>query len=130
TFRGGGAGAFVTWLLRIADHRLQDLAKYHGAAKRRADVVRLSQAEEVAASAAGPSSQGARSEQVERLRRAIVESLDADEAEAVLLRHLPGLTREEPAGRMGKRGKQVRTLLARACWRLGSALEEGLGLAR
>lgn len=127
TFRGGGAGAFVTWLLRIADHRLQDLAKRYGAGKRKADLVRISQVDGIRASGAGPSSMGARSEQIERLRRAIVGALDAEEAEAVLLKHLQELTLEETAARMGKSVKQVRTLLARATWKLGSTLEEGLG---
>lgn len=127
TFRGQGAGAFVTWLLRIADHRLQDLVKHYGAGKRTASTVRISQAGRIEARGPGPSTDGARAEQIERLRRAIVEALDADEAEAVLLKHLQELTLEETAARLGKTVKQVRTILARACWKLGSTLEEGLG---
>ena len=36
TFRPQGPGSFSRWLQRIARHRILDLAKFHGAEKRRA----------------------------------------------------------------------------------------------
>lgn len=126
SFQGRTRAAFRAWLFTIADHRLGELAAHHGAQKRGVAREVPAIVEQLRASRTGPATACARLEQQDRLRAAL-EALEADQREAVLLHHFHGLTQDEAAARLGRTVKQVRLLLAKARYQLGSALEDPAG---
>lgn len=126
-FEARGPGSFGAWLCRVAEHRLLDLAAYHGAAKRRppGEVLPVSVVLERARSAqTGPLSAADRRERGERLTSALAQ-LEPAAREAVLLRHFQGCTTREIAARVGRSETAVRRLLGSALGALGSALAGG-----
>lgn len=123
-FRSSG-GAFVGWLFRIADHRLLDLVDHHGAQKRRPPggwAGTSAVLEGLRASHTGPATANERREEQERLRAAL-EALPPDERQVLLLHHFHERSLNEVAAETERSVKAVRTLLARARYRLGGALE-------
>lgn len=125
-FQGDSLPAFRGWLFAIADHRLHDLADHHATQKRHTpggEVPLSGVVEQLRATRTGPATAAEREERRVRLHEAL-QGLEQAEREAILLHHFHGLTQDEVAERLGVSTKQVRGLLVRARYRLGSALEE------
>ncbi len=123
-FEPDGEHAFSRWMYRVVDNRLRDLARHHGAYKRRpaAGFDPSSQIwGRIAASDTGPSTAFGRQEEHDRLAEAMTQLSDP-EREAVLLRHFQDLTHVEIAQALGQSETSVRRLLNRARLKLGSAL--------
>lgn len=114
-------GAFIGWLCRIVENRLRDLHDYHTAAKRQT-------VERPARSATGPWTALQRSENRQRIERALGE-LSVEQREVLLLRYFEGLTAIEVATRIGKTAGAVRSLTARALLELGRILNTETGRA-
>lgn len=126
TFRARG-GAFTGWLFRIADHRLLDLVDHHQARKRMPAggwAAGSQVLEALRASQTGPVTANERREEQERLGAALTR-LPEDQREVVLLHHFHERSLQEVADATGRSVKAVRTLLARAVYQLGDALEAG-----
>jgi RNA polymerase sigma-70 factor (ECF subfamily) len=123
-FEPDGERAFARWMYRIVDNRLLDLARHHGAQKRRppAGFDPSSQVfARVAATDTGPSTAFDRGEQEAQLALAM-ERLTNDERQAILLRHFQERTLSEIADALGRSETAVRRLLNRARLKLGAAL--------
>jgi len=123
-FEARDPGSFSSWLYRIVDHRLHDLADHFGAEKRRA----LREARRgsavllrIEAEAAGPGTECARREARDQLLDA-VDGLSEKEREAILLRFFHGLTFDAIAQRLEISEPSVRRTLARAHASLGRHL--------
>ena len=132
-FRGTEAAELSRWLCSIAENRIRNLARHHGAARRspeaeRAAVTRL--VKRIRISRAGPATAAAEAEQTARLVRAI-EELAEEEREVLLPRFFAGVTVEDIAAQVGRSPTAVRRLLGRAVARLGHSLrgleEDGHG---
>jgi RNA polymerase sigma-70 factor (ECF subfamily) len=126
-FASRGRGSFTAWLCRIAENRIRALADHHGAAKRTppGEPLPVSRVlERARADATGPVTAAARSEDRERLERALG-GLEADEREALLMRHFLGRTFEEVAEALDLPPTTARRLVGRATARLGRILREG-----
>lgn len=124
-FQGQGPGSFTRWLYGIADHRIRDLAKHFGAAKRRppGELVQASTAlRRIAAEQTGASTLMARRERDEALVAAMDE-LPEREREALLLRFFQGRTLEEIAAALDTSERSVRRLLGNAMQRVGGVLK-------
>lgn len=129
-FRSAG-GAFVGWLFRIADHRLLDLVDHHGAQKRKPAggwAGTSATLHSLRASHSGPATTNERREEQERVASAL-SALPEDERQVILLHHFHEHSLQEVAAETGRSVKAVRTLLARARYRLGGALEDPAGRA-
>ena len=116
--------AFRCWLEAIAEHRLIDAVRVASAQKRgghagkEMNCIALGNAsyvnllEEIAAELTSPSGVVARDEALSILRLQL-SLLSEDQRQAVELRHLHGLNREEIATRMGRTPDEVRGLIYR-----------------
>ena len=120
-FRPQAEGAFLRWLYGIADNRLRNLADHWRAGKRAAARETPGVIERLRASQTGPATACGRAEQNDRLLAAL-ESLGADEREALVLRYFHESTLEAIALAMDTSISSARRLLARAELRLGRAL--------
>jgi len=124
-FEYRGAGAFSRWLCSIAAHVLAGFADRAGAKKRFPPGSRrpISQVlESLSESGVNPAELAARREDLQRLEQAM-QALDADERQALLLRHFQEETIERMASSLGKSASAVRRLLGRAMAHLGENLE-------
>jgi RNA polymerase sigma-70 factor (ECF subfamily) len=125
-FRPEGPDSFRRWLFSIAENRIRDLSKYHGAQRRhpareaptdpeRALLDRLT------AGVSTPSSHARRKELVDLLTGGITRRPDA-EREVVTLRALEDLTFKEIAARSGRTEAAVAALYGKALLALKRAL--------
>ncbi len=124
-FEPRGAGSFSHWLCGIAENRMRDLAKLHGAAKRGGLEVSepLTRVlERVRRSQAGPLTAADRGERIERVNAAL-QQLEPQEREALVLRFFQGAKLDEIARTMGRSESAVRRLLGRSALRMGQLLE-------
>jgi len=130
--RATNEAQFVSWLRQVLAARLTDLVRHYCAAQRRdvrlerqlaEEVDRSSQAMELglAAAQSSPSQQAVRREQAVLLADAL-QTLPADYAEVIVLRHLDGLSFPDVARRMGRSLDSVEKLWVRALARLRSVL--------
>jgi len=118
--------AFRRWIHRIADHRIRNLADHHGALKRcpPGGVVQGSRVlDRIRDERSRPSAVCARRETEDRLVPAI-ERLRPEAREAVLLRHVRGLSIEEVGQALGKSKATVLRLLGRSRLELARLLGE------
>lgn len=116
--------AFHSWLETIAERRLIDVVRMSRTQKRGGEAHRVvnepaasaasyfNLLEQVAADLTTPSGVMARNEGLIVLRLQLSQLPD-DQRQAVELRHLEGLSREEIAVRMGRTGDEVRGLIYR-----------------
>ena len=120
-----GERPFWSWLFRIADHRLRDLADHHGAAKRRAPAseARVSRVcSELRDPVAGPATRAGERESGARLLSALGD-LPEEERQVISLRFLQSLSFAEIEERTGHDRSKLRRVIAQATERLGRALE-------
>ena len=117
--------SFFRWLCRLVENRIRGLADHFGAQRRSpGKVVPVSRVlDKLRASGPSPATLAAQSEQRARLADAL-ERLEAEEREALLLRHFQERTVEEIGDLMGKSPSSVRRLLGRATVRLGARIKE------
>jgi RNA polymerase sigma-70 factor (ECF subfamily) len=133
-FRGTDEPQFVQWLRRILAAKVANLVRHYFGTKGRD--VRLERelavdldnssrmlGQELMASLTSPSQQAVRREQGVLLANAL-EKLPADYREAIILRHLEGLTFPEVSRRMGRTQDSVEKLWLRALARLRKAFGE------
>lgn len=128
-FTGQSEAAVVGWLRRLVEQKLADLGRYYGRVKRGANQVPLSLdsgrthpsmdasddrclIDEIAMSQSSPSEVVSRREQHERLARALAK-LPENQARAIWLYHVEGLTFEAVGERMGVSRKAIRVVYAR-----------------
>lgn len=126
SFRPQGPGSFARWIQGIADHRLRDLAKWHGAAKRRpeAPLAHDSAAlRELRADGESPSGISARRERSERLTTALL-ALEEEERRALVLRYFEERSQAGIAQELAMSETSARRLLGRARVKLGRILDE------
>ena len=132
-FRGYSEGEVVAWLRRILASNLANLVRhYYGTQRRDIHLERELNREldeswaalddGLIARQSSPSHQAARREQAVILVDAL-QQLPEDYREAIVLRHLEGLTFPEIATRMGRTEDSVKKLWARALVRMRRALE-------
>jgi len=132
-FRPKSDRAFYRWLEVIAENRLTDTIRSQAAKKRGGDLQRVGNAprnsrsaarallDDLTGGVATPSRQVARGEGIAAMQARIA-MLPDDYREAIVLRHLEGLSREEVAKRMGRTVAEVRGLLYRARVKLREAM--------
>jgi RNA polymerase sigma-70 factor (ECF subfamily) len=108
-FEDRGSGSFYRWLVAIARFKLSEADRARHAQKR--TMVGALESDPPAADTA-PEERILREERAERLRGA-VESLPPDQAEAVRLRYLEGLTVAETSERMSRSPASVKALVSR-----------------
>jgi RNA polymerase sigma-70 factor (ECF subfamily) len=133
-FRGGGEGQLLAWLRQVLARNLANLVRHYLHTQGRD--VRLEQelAHELdrssgeldgalAAQQSTPSEQAARREQAVLLADALA-GLPQDYREAIVLRHLQGLSFPEVARRMGRSVASVEKLWARGLGKLRRLLTE------
>ncbi len=130
--RAATEGQFVNWLRQVLAARLTDLVRHYCAAQRRDIRLEKRLADELDHSsrtlAAGlatpqssPSQHAVRREQAVLLADAL-QTLPADYAEVIVLRHLDGLSFPEVARRLGRTVDSVEKLWVRALARLRRVL--------
>jgi len=132
-FRGQSEGEVLTWLRRILASCLVDLARqFHGTQRRRLDLERVFEEELDDASRAldarlvdhsTPSEAASRRERGVQLADELAR-LPAGYREAVVLRHLEGLTFPEIALRMERTVDSVKKLWIRGLAQLRTGMEE------
>lgn len=133
-FKGGSEPELVAWLRQILVTNLANLVRHYRGTQRRdirlerelaADIDESSRALDrgLVARHSSPSQQAARHEQAVLLADAL-NRLPADYREAIILRHLEGLTFPEVAERMERSVDSVKKLWARALVRLRGTLGE------
>lgn len=123
-------GSFMSWLARIADHAMADVARAQGRQKRHAvEMLRFRSA----SNPAGPEPLDSKTPsrllaQEESLRRLLdkLNALPEDYRQAILLMKVEGLSTPEAAERLGKSKEATALLLHRAIKRF-RALEEPRG---
>ncbi|MGD0696105.1 MAG: RNA polymerase sigma factor [Terriglobia bacterium] len=123
-------GSFMSWLARIADHAMADVARSQGRQKRHAvEMLRFRSA----SNPAGPEPLDSKTPsrllaQEESLRRLLdkLNALPEDYRQAILLMKVEGLSTPEAAERLGKSKEATALLLHRAVKRF-RALEEPSG---
>jgi RNA polymerase sigma-70 factor (ECF subfamily) len=131
-FRGGTEHELAAWLRQILVSNLANLVRHYRGTQRRdvrlerqlaAEMDRSSQVLDrgLVAAHLSPSQQVARKEQAVILADALG-ALPADYREAIILRHLEGLSFPEVADRMGRTVESVKKLWARALARLRGSL--------
>jgi RNA polymerase sigma-70 factor (ECF subfamily) len=121
-FKGSTEGQFVKWLKCIVSNVVTDKCREHKAGRR--DVRREQDIEQVVAESsvrlekmlATRESPHERLEQIERELQlsAALEQLPEDQRDAVILRHVHGLSIEQAAEQMGRSEKAVSHLVYRA----------------
>lgn len=132
-FRGATEGELVGWLRRILATNLANLVRsYYGTQRRDMHLERELNREldeswaaldgGLIAQQSSPSNQAARREQAVLLADAL-EQLPQDYRDAIVLRHLEGLTFPEVSERMGRTEDSVKKLWARGLARLRLALD-------
>ena len=124
------AGSFMSWLARIADHVIADLARSQGRQKRHAVEMLRFRSE---SNPGGPEPLDSKTPsrllaQEEGLRRLLdkLNALPEDYRQAILLMKVEGLSTSEAAERLGKSKEATALLLHRAIKRF-RALEEPSG---
>ena len=124
-------GSFMSWLARIADHVLADLARSQGRQKRHAEEMLRFRSE---SNPAGPEPLDARTPsrvlaEEEALRGLLdkLNSLPEDYRQAILLMKVEGLSTQEAAKRLGRSREATALLLHRAieCFRSVQDSREG-----
>ncbi len=123
-------GSFMSWLARISDHAMADVARSQGRQKRHAvEMLRFRSA----SNPAGPEPLDSKTPsrllaQEESLRRLLdkLNALPEDYRQAILLMKVEGLSTPEAAERLGKSKEATALLLHRAVKRF-RALEEPSG---
>lgn len=110
-FRWDGDESFLRWLGSIAEHRIQDAARRHGAKGA------LPLDIDVADSGVSASKAERRKERLERFEKAL-DQLSPDYRQAIVLARLEGLSIEEVARRMNRSPNAVSHLLLRALRKL------------
>lgn len=118
-FEDRGPGAFYGWLVSIARFKLSEAERARHAEKR--SRVQFGEVERPAGSTS-PSLHAMRSEDGVRLRAALAE-IRPDQAQAVRLRYLEGLSVAETSARLDRSGDAVKALVARGL----EALAQHLG---
>lgn len=132
-FRGHSEGEFVAWLRQVLTSNLANsVRRFYGTQRRNLKLEReLSRDFDeswkaldrgLVASQSSPSHQAARREHAVLLANAL-QKLPDDYREAIVLRHLEGLSFPEVAERMARSEDSVKKLWARALARLRRALE-------
>ena len=115
-----GERSFARWLCRLIENQLRAQADHFGAQKRTPDAAAPAVREAIEKQT-GPLTAAGRVEQRERLEAAIAQ-LEAEEREALLLRHFQQRTQDEIASLLGRSPSATRRLLGRATRRLGALL--------
>lgn len=121
--------AFVQWLCVIAQHRIHDLAAWHGAKRRdvRAEQRHVSAVlAGLQRSGHGPATSLVRREERDRLAAA-VEQLPDEDRDVFVLRHFAGLTLDAIADQLGRSASSVRRSLGRSTRDVGRRLGAGGG---
>jgi RNA polymerase sigma-70 factor, ECF subfamily len=122
-FEGNTEAQFVKWLKRIVENVVKDKCREHKAVKR--DIRREQDLQRVVSEssvrlekmvAAEKAAPGQRLEQHERELQlaAALEQLPEDQRDAIILRHVHGLSLDQAAEQMGRSEKAVSDLVARA----------------
>ena len=126
-FKYRNPGSFLSWLARIADHVIVDLARSQGRQKRAADVVRFkSESNPVGpepAVSVTPSRILAEKESL-ALLIARLDRLPQNYREVILLAKVEGLTTQELADRLGQTRESAALLLHRAIKRFRALVEQ------
>jgi RNA polymerase sigma-70 factor (ECF subfamily) len=131
-FDGNSEAQFVQWLKRIIENVVRDKCREHKAAKR--DVRREQDPQEIVSEsslrlekyvAIGQATPGQKLELHERELQlaAALDQLPEDQRDAIILRHVHGLTLEEAAEQMRRSEKAVSQLVSRARRTLGKILD-------
>ena len=131
-FRGHSEKELVGWLRQILASTLADLVRHYCGSKRRSlrlerdlaaelDQSSRIRGKSLAARDDSPSDQAARREQAVLVAE-VLSRLPEDYREAIVLRHLEGLTFPEVAERMGRTVDSVKKLWARALAQLRDSL--------
>src|SRR5262245_18106598 len=134
-FRGTGEAELMAWLRQILARNLANLARRYLGTRGRDVRLERNLADELAASSqvlerglasphSTPSQRAVAREQATRLAAAL-ESLPANYADVIVLRHLEGLPFAEVSKRMRRTQDSVKKLWVRAIARLRDALAEG-----
>jgi RNA polymerase sigma-70 factor, ECF subfamily len=125
-FEYRGSGSFMSWLARIADHVIADLARSRGRQKRAAELVRFRSE----GNPAGPDPVDYKTpsrifRENEDLARLIeqLHLLSEDYRNVILMAKVEGLTSREIADRLGKPPEAVALLLHRAIKRFRKLLD-------
>jgi RNA polymerase sigma-70 factor (ECF subfamily) len=133
TFQPKSDRAFFRWLETIAEHQLIDMARTQRAKKRGGEHRKSSNTapggdesyvdlfNQLSGGSSTPSRIVAREEAVKALKVQLA-SLPEDYRQAILLREIEGLSRQEVARRMGRSEDEVRGLLYRARNQLRNAM--------
>ena len=119
-------GGFLSWLSRIADHVIADIARFQGRQKRRADLVRFRSegnpdGPEPVISVT-PSRLLAEKEELQALIQKL-DQLPEDYRRAILLAKVEGLTNAEMAEQLGRTREAAALLLHRAIKRFRAIQE-------
>jgi RNA polymerase sigma-70 factor (ECF subfamily) len=124
SFRYRGERAFLGWLTTLAERRIRDKARYHGAAKRDHHKDRpLPPADEVPGDRTTPTQGAVRTEVTEQLREAVARLADPDR-QVVELHSFEGLGFKEVAQRLGLADKNAaRYVFQRALNQIEDLLE-------
>ncbi|TWT45081.1 RNA polymerase sigma factor SigX [Phycisphaerae bacterium RAS1] len=134
TFEGSEFDAFVSWVIRVAEHRMLDMikglrARKRGGKRRAIDVspkgddqATINLLEMLSVHSRTPSRSVARREDVSLVQSALA-SLETDYRECLTLRYVEGLGIEEIAERVGKTSGAARMLCHRGLQRLREAIE-------
>jgi RNA polymerase sigma-70 factor (ECF subfamily) len=131
-FKGTTEAQFVKWLKRIVENAVWDKYREHTAAKR--DIRREEDLQQVVSEssvrlekfvAAGEATPGQLLDQHERELEvaAALEQLPDDQRDAIILRHVHGLSLDQAAAQMGRSEKAVSHLVSRARKRLREILD-------
>lgn len=116
--------AFAKWLCAIASHRIQDLAAWHGAARRdvRAEQRQVSTVlAQLQRDGHGPATSLVRREERDHLAAA-VEQLPDEDRDVFVLRHFAGHTVDAIADQLGRSASSVRRSLGRSTCAVGRRL--------
>jgi len=125
--RGDDAPALMTWLARIAENRLRDLADYHHRERRdhrrETDLDDPGSARAIEAAVRSQTSRVQLDREMQRVERAL-ESLSSEHREAILLRKLYEFSFAEMAERLDRTPDACRMLFARAMAALTIAMQD------
>jgi RNA polymerase sigma-70 factor, ECF subfamily len=116
-------GSFMSWLARIADHVIADMARSQSRKKRQVELVRIrSESNPVGPEPADTKTPSRIFSEQEGLSRLLarLDSLPEDYREVILLVKIEGLSTAEVVARMGKSTPAVSLLLHRAIKRFRS----------
>ena len=139
-FEYRGAGSFRQWLLRRAENKIRDRARFWTRERRssnRETTVEAGADDESEARAVTdqlatfftPSRHASAREELERVERAFL-ALPEDWRRVILLARVLGLSHEAIGREIGRTALATRTLLCRALARLTTLLDDGSGAGR